>query len=108
MHMTLSSETCQLYTCILTKFVDEVKFCYWKPKPIDTLYTIPYTFSLSVWICVFLSLSSIFIASCVIKYDSKEILFSSFKVTFLPIISEGLDMNKNGVASFSSKMKDHP
>ena len=94
MPMTLRPAACQKYICIPTTFVDEVKFCYWKMPPIDIVYTIPYTFSAPVWMCFSLSLFSIFITSIVLKYDSKDILFTSFKVTFLPIICEDLNMNK--------------
>ena len=93
--MVLTAQRCQMFTCISTTFINEVAFAYWKPKPIDTIYTIPYTYSHFVWIGTFLSLLLIFTASLLIKYDTEAIFFSSIKVSLLPMINEGLVFTKN-------------
>ena len=65
-----------------------------KPPPIDTLYTIPYTLSLYVWLAIFGSIIALFLASLCIGYDKSEVFFSSVKVAFLPIVSESLVINE--------------
>ena len=103
MHMSLTDRDCRTYLCIPNFYFDEIAFTYWKPKPVNNLYTIPYTFQLSVWMGVVLSIFLIFLAALIIGYDKQHIIFSSFKVSLLPIMNEAWAINKTSYRETWSK-----